>query len=156
MDEIDKIADEIDSTINGDDDQHESDSGDDDSDELSKEEIAEEFDVQFVKTQGGNTQHLVKSTDEGVVCGAVDVTSDTVMADAPSPFDPICEKCRGSILGMSINESSGQTYNDLRRWLADEIEGVDEPKANTGSDQIRKTEAAAIIDYIQSLKEQMD
>jgi len=130
----------------------ESEGGDDE--KLSKEEIAEKFDVQFAKSRASDTQHLVQAGRDNVACGAFS-DSDFKQSDSPGPFDPVCKVCRMRIQGKT-RSSPRQTLDELRDWLADEIDGVEESSQGMQYRSLTKSETAAVIDYIKQLKERLN
>lgn len=155
--ELDELMDDIDaggSTLSP---ESETDEGTNKADggELSKEEIADEFEVLFAKKQGNSVQHLVHAEADDTLCG-VGLGTEVKQIETPGPFDPICKRCRSNLLGGSLGSNTNRTYNDLRQWLANEIEGVQEATDDGSSDALRKSEAAAIVSHIQSLKENIE
>lgn len=151
---LDEIVDQFGSDISASEENSDREGSDDEGgeEELSKEEIAEEFDVQFAKKPGNSVQHLVEPEKTTTYCG-LGLGKDTPIIDEPGPFDPICTSCRQSVGGRSM--TGGQTYADLREWLANEIPEVSQPDIDSKStEQLRKQEVAGIVSYIKSLKEE--
>jgi hypothetical protein len=122
--------------------------------ELSKEEIAEKCNFRFGQTANGDTQHLLPANEDNTYCN-VGVSDGFRTSEEPGPFNPICSNCKVSALGDgSQTRSSAQTKFDLRQWLADEIDGVQDPtRAPGGLVKPSKSDLQAIVSYIKSLKE---
>jgi hypothetical protein len=125
--------------------------------ELSKEEIAEKYDFRFGQTANGDKQHLLPADENNTYC-SVGVSDGFRISEEPGPFNPICSNCKVNALGgNSAAASSNKTTKvDLRRWLANEVDGVEEPDINSKgapSTELRKPELQAIISHIESLKE---
>lgn len=151
-DELQRIAEEFDSEIKSNDTHSDFEENEEqnEQDNLSKNEIAEEFNVQFAKKPGNSVQHLVRPENDDTLCG-IGLGSDVKRIDTPGPFDPICSTCRKSILG---GVEGKRTIDDLRQWLADEIDeirGIEEVK---DSSFFNKSEIISIINYIKKLKKE--
>lgn len=127
--------------------------------EFSKEDIADEYDFRFGKTPDGRTQHLLPANENSTYC-TVAFRDSFRISDEPGPYDPICSSCKSSALGAVGSDLRGgfspeKTKENLMQWLADEVDGVDEPtfSQNNTLKALRKDELAAIVSHIQSLKE---
>ena len=147
-DELQKIAKELDSEINSSNTQSEDkDAKSTNKDnKLSKEEISEEFDVQFAKKPGNKSQHLVSPGKTDALCG-VGLGSDVPISDTPGPFDPVCGNCRRSIGETRV---PGMSRYDLREWLSNNVKGVEGPDSRENPSCFRMEEMEAIVSYIKS------
>jgi hypothetical protein len=127
--------------------------------ELSKEEIAEEYDFRFGKTPDGGTQHLLPANENKTHC-RVGFTDKFRISEEPGPFDPICSRCKLVALGAGGSHPGSRpktTKFDLRQLLADEIDGVQEPESLESTrepkNSLKKSELTAILSHIEALKE---
>jgi hypothetical protein len=152
-DKIEKIMDDFDSTVDLPDENQNGSETSDNTEELSKEEIADRFDIRFAKSPNGGTQHLMPSEDDTIFC-RTSLTDDFIASENPGPFDPICTRCRKNVTGGTQTSDLGNTVADYRRWLANEIDGVKQPNGEgTSAVALRKAEMAAVVSHIQSLKQ---
>lgn len=148
-DKLETVAEEFDSDAKSSDTQSDlketENTNEDDS--LSKEDINEEFNVQFAKKPGNTSQHLVTPGESEALCG-VGLGSDVPISDTPGPFDPICGNCRRSIGGT---RRPGMNRYDLREWLANNVKGVEGPDNRENSSRFKKEEMEAIVSHIKSI-----
>lgn len=148
-DELQKIAEELDSEIGSSDTQ----SGakevknNNKKDKLSKDKIKEEFDIQFAKKPGNKSQHLVSPGENKTLCG-VGLGSDVPISDTPGPFDPVCGNCRRSI---GETGAPGMSRYDLREWLSNNVKGLEDPDSTENPSNFRKEELEAIVSHIKSI-----
>ena len=125
------------------------DGGDDD--DISKEEVAKEFDGVFVKTRAGEVQHLAHENPDKTLCGKDLSEYEHTVSDDYGPFNPICKECAQDIGVHDIGAGvTTKTKMDLKEELINEVPGVDDDTSH----HIRKGETKIILDYIRELKEQ--
>jgi hypothetical protein len=70
---------------------------------LSKEELQEQFDGEYVASPTGNTQHLVETDDSQTLCKKDLREKEWPQSREPGPFNPMCEDCKSALAGPRVS-----------------------------------------------------
>ena len=156
-DKIEEIMDDFDSTINQlDKNQNEAETSDN-REELSKEDLEEKFDGEYVASPTGDKQHLVRVDDSRTLCGTDLGEKEWPQSSEPGPFNPICKDCKSAFVGPAppTNKMGIGSIDGLRNWFAErvDIESVEEASRNK---PLTKAELQLVAEYIQSLESDDD
>lgn len=102
-----------------------------------------EFD--FAVLPAGDVEHLVGENRSKTLCNLDLQNRDYTQSSDPSDHYDTCNRCNKRAQTGEVEQA------ELRRWLADEIEGVDERAKYPAT--FRKPETKALVDHIKEISD---
>ncbi|MFC6720289.1 hypothetical protein [Halobacteriaceae bacterium SHR40] len=152
-DELEEIMSSFDSEMAQKDENLEEAETSDNQDKLSKEDLEEQFDGEYVASPTGSTQHLVGVDDSQTLCKKDLREKEWPQSSEPGPFNPICRDCKSVFAGPATptNEAGLGSLNELRNWFAERVD-VESAKETSDSKALTKAELQVVVKYIQSLE----
>lgn len=152
-DEVEKLMDELDPAADEPNKNQNEAETFDSKEELSKEEIQDEFDGEYVASPTGNSQHLVEIDDSQTLCRKDLREKEWPQSSEPGPFNPICKECKSALAGPVVPTSASihGSLSEIRNWFAERVD-VKSPEKVNGTQALRKSELQLVASYIQTLE----
>lgn len=120
--------------------------------EISKEDLEEQFDGEYVASPTGNTQHLVETGNSQTLCRKDLHEKEWPKSSEPGPFNPICQDCKSAFAGPTkpTNAAGLGSLDEIRNWYAERVDIKSAEEKNNAA--LTKSELQILAEYIQSLE----